>query len=90
MHIFFIISIIVLAIIYPFYNHYLMKWGIPKAIEIAKFQGWVSPIRMSNQTRITRSTCQSIIDKAVKEGLLCLAVDGHYHLKTQHEDKAQS
>lgn len=57
----------------------LKKWGVPRAVEIARYQGWVSPHRLMNQAHLTKSDAQMVLIEACKQGLLYQAVNGRYY-----------
>jgi hypothetical protein len=58
----------------------LLAWGLPRAVEIAKDQGWVSPHLLMTQADLKNSDAQYILYKACKRGLLNQAVNGRYYV----------
>ncbi len=61
-------------------RRHLKEWGIPRAVEIARYQGWVSPHRLMNQAHLTKTDAQFLLREACKQGLLYQAVNGRYYL----------
>jgi hypothetical protein len=59
----------------------LKEWAVPRAAEIAKWQGWVSPHRLMTQAHLKKSDAQSVLLDACRQGLLHQAVNGRYYLK---------
>jgi hypothetical protein len=58
----------------------LKEWGVPRAVEIAEYQGWVSPHRLMNQAHLTKSNAQFLLREASKQNLLYQAVNGRYYI----------
>jgi hypothetical protein len=58
----------------------LKEWGVPRAVEIAQYQGWVSPYRLMNQAHLTKTDAQFLLREACKQGLLYQAVNGRYYI----------
>lgn len=55
------------------------EWGVQRALGIARFQGWVSPHRLSTQCHMTRSNALFVLREATKLGILYQAQDGRYY-----------
>jgi hypothetical protein len=58
----------------------LEKWGVPRAVEIARYQGRVSPHRLMNQAHLTKNDAQLVLREACKQRHLYQAVNGRYYL----------
>ena len=58
----------------------LIEWGVPRAVEIARYQNWGSPHRLMTQAHMTKSAAQSVLRVACKRGLLVQAVNGRYYV----------
>jgi hypothetical protein len=59
----------------------LKQWGVPRAVEIARHQGWVSPYRLMNQAHRTKNDAQLVLLEACRQGHLYQAVNGRYYLR---------
>jgi hypothetical protein len=59
-----------------------IAWAVPRAEEIARHQGWVSPHRLINQAHMTRSDAQTTLREACNRGILFQAVNGRYYIKS--------
>jgi H+/gluconate symporter-like permease len=55
--------------------------AVPRAVEIAKFHGWVSPGRLMAQANITEKDAKDALAEACRQGLLAKAEDGRYYVK---------
>jgi hypothetical protein len=55
--------------------------AIPRAVEIAKSYGWVSPGRLMAQANITEKDAKDALAEACRQGLLAQGDDGRYYLK---------
>ena len=58
----------------------LRNWGVPRAVGIATYQGWVSPHHLMRQAHLKLSHAQFILDEARKQSVLYQAVNGRYYL----------
>jgi hypothetical protein len=83
----FVIAIIALLFLLPLLfavaaqQKKMLAWAIPRAVEIARFQGWVSPHRLMTQAHMTKKDAQYTLVEACKQGLLFQAVNGRYYIK---------
>lgn len=59
----------------------LLEWAIPRAVNIARAQGWVSPHRLTTQLNLTKSDAQLVLSNACQQNLLYQAVNGRYYIK---------
>lgn len=59
----------------------LLEWAVPRAVTIARAQGWVSPHRLINQLNLTKSNAQLVLSTACQKGLLYQAVNWRYYAK---------
>jgi hypothetical protein len=55
--------------------------ALPRAVEIAKFHGWVSPGRLMAQADVTEKDARAALAEACRQGLLFQAEDGRYYVK---------
>ncbi len=79
----FIIGLIILipcAVAFNRAQRRLKEWGVPRAVEIARYQGWVSPYRLMNQAHLTKNDAQLVLREACKQGYLYQAVNGRYYI----------
>lgn len=57
--------------------------AVARALEIAKFHGWVSAGRLMVQVNITEKDAKEALAEASREGLLLQAEGGRYYLKQE-------
>jgi hypothetical protein len=55
--------------------------ALPRAVEIAKVHGWVSPGRLMTQADMTEKDARATLVEACRRGLLFQAEDGRYYVK---------
>jgi hypothetical protein len=75
-----LIALIPLAAAFSRQQRRLKEWGVPRAVEIARHQGWVSPYRLMNQAHLTKNDAQLVLRAACKQGHLYQAVNGRYYI----------
>jgi hypothetical protein len=57
--------------------------AVPRAVEIAKFHGWVSAGRLMAHTNITEKDAKHALAEASRDGLLFQAEDGRFYPKQE-------
>jgi hypothetical protein len=57
--------------------------AVPRAVEIAKFHGWVSAGRLMAHTNITAKDAEDALAEASRQELLIQAADGRFYPKLE-------
>ena len=57
--------------------------AVPRAVEIAKFHGWVSTGRLMALANISEKDAKAALIEASRDGLLIQADDGRYYPKQE-------
>ena len=55
--------------------------ALPRAVEIAKVHGWVSPGRLMTHANMSEKDARATLMEACRRGLLFRADDGRYYVK---------
>lgn len=56
------------------------NWALTRAVEIARYQKWVSPHRLRSQADMSPSQAQDVLRLACERGVLYQAVNGRYYI----------
>ena len=59
----------------------MLALALPRAVEIAKSHGWVSPGRLMTQVDMTEKDARDTLVEACRRGLLFQGEDGRYYSK---------
>ncbi|HUI20908.1 MAG TPA: hypothetical protein VLZ74_07670 [Methylocella sp.] len=59
----------------------LLEWAIPRAIEIAELQGWVSSNQLMMRADLKKTYARLALTEACRQGHLYQAVDGRFYIK---------
>ena len=57
----------------------MMEWAVPRAVEIAKRQGWVSSHRLMTQANLKKRSARHVLLEACRQEILYKAVNGRFY-----------
>jgi hypothetical protein len=58
----------------------MLSSAVPRAVEIAKLQGWVSPRRLMAQASLKKRAARRVLLEACRQGRLYRAVNGRFYV----------